>query len=419
IRPRRRVPRRAASREAANHLDTPVESPAESAAAPASILLVDDKDANLLALEAVLAPLGQRLVKARSGAEALRHLLFGEFALILMDVQMPELDGLETARIIRTRERTRHVPIIFITALSREASWVMKGYSQGAVDYLLKPIDPEILRSKASVFVELWHRGQQLERQARELARRKLAEHEARRAAELREQLLAIVGHDIRSPLSAVLAASELLVRKFELEPEQRALVDRIVRNGERIESLVALLMDFTRAKLGQGLPVETAPGDLTASARRVTEDTAAAHPDRRFHFDAPGPLFAKFDADRLGQALLNLLENAVRYGAPEGAITVRLRGDDVWAVLDVHNHGAAIPPDAQRQIFEPFRRGELGHAHKSSLGLGLFIVREILRAHRGDVSVRSDRVEGTTFTLRLPRAPAPGAENEPMSAGD
>src|SRR2546421_12438971 len=130
-----------------------------------SVLLVDDRPENLLALEGVLKPLGARLVKARSGEEALLQLLRETFAVILLDVQMPRLDGLQTAELIKQREQTRHVPIIFITALSREAAYVFKGYAQGAVDYLLKPIDPEILRAKVRVFCDLWVRGEKIRQQ--------------------------------------------------------------------------------------------------------------------------------------------------------------------------------------------------------------------------------------------------------------
>ncbi|MFP2899508.1 ATP-binding protein [Corallococcus sp. 4LFB] len=149
------------------------ERPQEAAAPPrAAILMVDDHPANLLALEAILEPLGQDLVKATSGEEALKQLLQRDFAVILMDVQMPGLDGFQTAALIKQRERTRTIPIIFLTALSRDAAHVFKGYAHGAVDYLLKPFDPEILRSKVSVFVDLFLKEQQLQRQATLLRQR-------------------------------------------------------------------------------------------------------------------------------------------------------------------------------------------------------------------------------------------------------
>jgi CheY-like chemotaxis protein len=151
---------------------------------PAPLLLVDDHVSNLVALEAVLAPLGQEMLRATSGEEALKHVLARDVAVILMDVQMPGLDGLQTAALIKKRERSRHVPIIFLTALHREPANVFQGYAEGAVDYLLKPFEPEILRSKVAVFVELFRKEQTLKAQAarlRDLERTRIEKrHEAR-----------------------------------------------------------------------------------------------------------------------------------------------------------------------------------------------------------------------------------------------
>src|SRR5213082_1676334 len=146
----------------------------------ARILMVDDHPPNLIALEAILQPLGQELVKANSGREALRELLEGDFALILMDVQVPDLDGLETARMIKERPRNRHVPIIFLTAIAKDQSYIFRGYKEGAVDYMLKPFDPEILRAKVSVFVDLWRKNELLRRQQAMLRARELIEVEKR-----------------------------------------------------------------------------------------------------------------------------------------------------------------------------------------------------------------------------------------------
>src|ERR687888_1973702 len=142
----------------------------------ANILLVDDRPENLLALESILAPLGQNLIHANSGEDALRELLRHEVAVILLDVQMPDLDGFETAQLIKQRERTSHVPIIFVTAISKDEEQVFRGYSAGAVDYVFKPFNPEVLRSKVSVFIELYEKNLELRRQAELLAEQELAE---------------------------------------------------------------------------------------------------------------------------------------------------------------------------------------------------------------------------------------------------
>src|ERR1700716_1923404 len=167
----------------------------------ASVLLVDDRPENLLALEGVLKPIGARIVKARSGEEALLSLLRETFAVILLDVQMPRLDGLQTAELIKQREQTRHIPIIFITALSRETAYVFKGYAHGAVDYLLKPIDPEILRAKVRVFCDLYVRGEEIRKQALE--------------SDVKDVFFTSVVHELQTPLAAAKAQTQLALHQL------------------------------------------------------------------------------------------------------------------------------------------------------------------------------------------------------------
>ncbi len=387
----------------------------------ARLLLVDDVPANLLALEAILGPLGQELVLARSGDEALQALLLGDFACILMDVQMPGLDGLETAALIRARERTRHIPILFITALSREAAYVTRGYEQGAVDYLFKPVDPNILRSKVRVFVDLYLRGEQLKRQALELAERRRTEEELRRASELEQQLVAIVSHDIRTPLSAILATAHTQLDTRALSPEQRTSFERVSRGGERIRQIVDLLLDFTRARLG-GIPVSPRQGDLDELCRRLVDEFLAAHPTRTLVYTpAEDARLGEWDVERLAQMLANLLDNARKYSPVDSPVRLSTRARGEHAVLiEVHNAGAPIPEHLQPTLFEPFSRGEAGGENaRTSLGLGLFIAHDIVRAHGGSITVHSTAEEGTTFRVCLPRrrpgtrAPCAGEQPE------
>ncbi|WIG93489.1 hybrid sensor histidine kinase/response regulator [Myxococcus sp. SDU36] len=372
----------------------------------ARILLVDDTPANLLSLEAILEPLGQELVLARSGEEALRELLRGEFACILMDVQMPGLDGLETANLIRARERTSHLPILFITALSREAAFVTRGYAEGAVDYLLKPVDPDILRAKVRVFVMLHLRGEQVKRQAVELAERRRAEQAAQRASELEQQLMGIVGHDIRTPLSVVLTTAKSQLSGGALAPAQQKAFERVARSGERIQHIVELLMDFTRSRLGGGLPVMPRAGDLNALCREVVDELQVARPGRIIRCDfSRDSLHGVWDLERMGQVVANLLDNALKYSPEQSAVRLSTWEKLDAVFLEVHNEGAPIPRSLLPHLFEPFRRGEDSRGlDRSSLGLGLYIARAVVESHGGRLTVRSSEGEGTSFRLCLPR---------------
>lgn len=394
----------------------------------ARILIVDDSPANLTALQAVLEPLGQEVVQASSGEQALWHLLRsdGDFAVILMDVQMPGLSGLETARLIKTRERTRSIPLIFITALSREMAFITQGYQHGAVDYLLKPVVPDILRSKVSVFVELYQQRELLKRQAVELAERKRAEEEMRRAAELEQRILGIVGHDIRSPLGAILTTTQAQLRGGELSAAQRRAFERIGRGGERIRQVVDLLLDFTRACIGGGIPVVRRVSDLRALCAHLLDEVGVRAPGRQLVAElGEGPIEGEWDPDRLTQVFANLLDNALKYGPPDRPVRLRLSADAASVALEVHNEGPAIPEEARAHLFEPFRRGATDDAAApQSLGLGLYIVHEVVRAHGGRVEVESAEGTGTTFRICLPRwqgdggrRPDPCAVQEAASA--
>lgn len=373
------------------------------------VLVVDDRPENLLAISAVLEPLGKEVVTASSGAEALRRLLKEDFAVVLLDVEMPEMDGIETAELIRARPRHTHLPIIFITAERRDLRRVLRGYALGASDYLTKPLEPEILCAKVGFFVELHERGELILRQARELDERRRTEEEARRATVLEKQLVGIVGHDIRTPLSAILATAQVQLRRQELPAEQRRAFERIERSTQRIRQITDLLLDFTRAHVGRGIPLEKSPTCLVEIARRIVDETAAVHPQRTVTLRCDGErLVGLWDGARLAQVVANLLDNAVKYSPPEAPVQVSVRSSGTIAVLEVHNEGDPIPPQRLAELFDPYVRGESADAHaRASLGLGLFIVRQIVRGHGGEIDVASND-GGTTFRVTLRCEPRP-----------
>jgi signal transduction histidine kinase len=358
-----------------------------------SVLLVDDKPENLMALEGILKPIGARLVKARSGEEALLHLLRDTFAVILLDVQMPRLDGLQTAELIKQREQTRHVPIIFITALSREAAYVFKGYAHGAVDYLLKPIDPEIVRAKVRVFCDLWVRGEKMRRQAAQ--------------SDLKDVFLASVAHEMRTPLAAAKAQAQLALHQLvesECDKMSAGALRLISRQIDKVGDLVSDLLDVSRLEAGV-LQLNRGEVDVAAVTRDVIGRLKVLADGREIGVDAPEHATVNGDRDRIEQVVTNLLSNAIRYSPEGGRIEVGVQAHPEWVQISVRDHGLGVPKDQQQRIFDRFARVHAENGGSAGIGLGLSIAKAIVEQHGGRIWVESTgkNGEGSTFLVRLP----------------
>jgi PAS domain S-box-containing protein len=221
-------------------------------------------------------------------------------------------------------------------------------------------------------------------------------------SAEFREQLLGIVGHDLRNPLASVTMAAATMLKRGALTETDSRTTARIATSADRMARIIEQVLDFTRSRLGGGIPIAPAPVDLEHVSRQVLDELEVAHPDRELRLDVRGDPRGNWDGQRLGQVVSNLVGNAVAHGKPGGRIDVALRGSADHVELAVHNEGPPIPAEMLPVIFEPFRSGK--PRSPSSLGLGLFIVRQIVHAHGGSIDVRSVEGDGTTFTLRLPR---------------
>ena len=361
-------------------------------------LLVDDLEENLLALSALLAGPGVEVLTARSGSQALELLLKHEVALALLDVQMPEMDGFELAELMRGAERTRSVPIIFVTAGTHDRSRVFQGYDLGAVDFVFKPIEPHVLRSKAGVFFELWRQKKRL---ARELAERT----ETLRHSEL---FVAILGHDLRGPLSAITMSAMVAERKATDETTRRSAT-RILASARHMGRMIGDLLDLTRTRLGGGMPLGLDTVDVAVAVAQAVDEARAAAPEREIGFEARGEATATADPDRIRQLTANLLGNAVAHGDPAVPVRVTVEAEDPAASIRIAvANGGAIPADVLPSLFDPFRARADRTGRGSGLGLGLYIVRQIARAHGGDVAVRSDATSGTVFTASIGRRPGP-----------
>jgi signal transduction histidine kinase len=222
-----------------------------------------------------------------------------------------------------------------------------------------------------------------------------------------REMFLAILGHDLRTPLGAVITASSFLVSDGELEEGNLTLAKRILSSGERMQTLVSDLLDFTRSRLGRGIPVTRTDVDIAQIGRATIEEIAAQHPTRELRFEAAGDLTGQWDGKRVSQAVSNLVGNAVQHGTDDTPIEVTARGDADEVVVSVHNEGPVIAADDHDRIFDPFKRIDSSGdgQDQSSMGLGLYIAQQIALAHGGWIELESSEERGTTFELHLPRA--------------
>ncbi len=222
-----------------------------------------------------------------------------------------------------------------------------------------------------------------------------------------REMFIAILGHDLRTPIAAVMMASQFMLETGDLEEPHAALVTRIRRAGVRMNQMVGDLLDFTRSQLGAGMPIVRTETDMGTDVSNAVDEITAANPDSEIRLETSGDLRGEWDAGRTCQMLTNLLANAVHYGSPKMPITVSVRGEPNAVVLQIHNSGPPIPPENLPRLFSPFKRlhaGEPARTPSTNLGLGLYIVERIVTAHEGTIDVSSEPVTGTTFTVRLPR---------------
>jgi signal transduction histidine kinase len=427
---------------------------AVNGSAPANILMVDDQPARLLTYRAILEPLGHNLVAVNSGLEALDALMKQDFAVVLLDVKMPGMDGFETAELIHDHPRFETIPIIFVTGVHVTEFDRLKGYKAGAIDYVYIPVIPEILRSKVAVLVELYAKRRELQAVNRELAEsnqqladannalqtektrqleelnghlqlandqlsrtnqsleneireRTRAENLLKEAVVKRDEFLAMLSHELRNPLSPLRNASHMLMLGETQDPKiiwSRGVIERQLKHMIR---LVDDLLDVSRIARGKIVLVSERVnvGDIVAAA---VETVQPLLDQKKQHLELttsdPVPT-VRGDPVRLSQVVGNLLHNAAKYTGEGGRIVLATRVHEGRAEICVRDSGIGISPEAMPRIFELFTQIPSERVNSSGgLGIGLALVRALVELHGGEIDVASEGIDrGSEFTVRLP----------------
>jgi signal transduction histidine kinase len=421
-----------------------------------NILLVDDQPARLLSYESILHDLGQNLVTACSGTEALERVMAQEFAVILLDVSMPILDGFETAAMIHDHPRYERTPIIFITGVHITELDRLHGYKLGAVDYVSIPVVPEILRGKVAVLVELYckrrelqllnislaeanaklseaHLNLQVERNREleqlngtlrsanadlaeanvalqnEIRERQRIERTLKEADRHKDEFLAMLAHELRNPLAPIHNAVQLMHRRQLGDPQLEWVRDVIERQSAHLSRLVDDLLDVSRITRGK-IRIAREPVQLSAVVARAVETVQPMlnRQEHEFTLSLPSePLYVLGDLTRLTQVVGNVLSNAIKYTDPRGHVALEACRDGAHVEIRIRDDGIGIAPALMPRIFDLFTQaGDMDERSRGGLGIGLALVKELVQLHEGTVIAQSEGVNrGSEFTIRLPLA--------------
>jgi signal transduction histidine kinase len=368
------------------------------------ILLVDDTPENLISLKNVLEKHGFEVDTAGSGEEALKKVLKNSYVLIILDVQMPEMDGFEVAEVISGYSKAKETAIIFLSAANTEFRFIAKGYSSGGLDYITKPVDINILLLKIKTFYRIYEQNRKLN----EVQKALLEEIEFRKAAESKkDEFISIASHELKTPLTSVKGYIQLLERglaKGDIELVKSHLSKAQIQL-EKLNGLIADLLDISKIESGK-LKFNKQYFDLDQLLDGIIEVLHQSNPDFKIIKEGKvnTPIFA--DEMRIEQVIVNFLTNAIKYspGTSEAKLNVRMQNKELY--LGVRDYGIGMRPEQVKRVFEKFYRVEETSQRFQGLGIGLYISSEIIRRHGGQINVKSNYGEGSEFYFTIPIEP-------------
>jgi signal transduction histidine kinase len=377
------------------------------------ILIVDDRIENLISLEAILSSFNVTFIRAQSGMEALRETLKEDFALAILDVQMPEMDGYETLSIMRKREKTKYLPVIFVSAIHQSDLHIIKGIETGAVDFIPKPIIPEILVGKVAVFLDLYQQKRKLNELLHRLETNnkelEVQKNRAEEATRLKAMFLANMSHEIRTPLNGIIGTSRML-EDMDMNKAQKELIHIITISGENLLNIINDILDFSKIEAGQIKleKIKFHPSEVICTIAKLYKfksDSKGIKMNIDINEKVPGVLIG--DPYRLNQIVANLVNNALKF-TEKGSIDIVVdllnqKDNRVELIYKVIDTGIGISDEGKRKLFKEFSQVDSSTTRKyGGTGLGLSICQNLVALMEGEIGVESEVGKGSEFWFKL-----------------
>ena len=378
------------------------------------ILIVDDSPENIFSLKTLLELHDFPTDSASGGEEALRKVLKNSYALIILDVQMPGMDGFEVAETLSGNNLSKDIPIIFLSAINVEKKYITKGYSSGGIDYVTKPIDPDLLLLRVKTFYRLYEQNRVLNEMQdslkKEIEFRKAAQQEALAASKRKDEFMSIASHELKTPLASMKAYVQLLGRSLDKDDKVRPYVDRTLVQINKLNALIADLLDSSRIENGS-LKFNESLFNFGKLLKDSVEMMRQTYPDYQIRVSGDSNVLVLGDELRLEQVILNYMTNAVKYSPDIKEIEISTHMENNNLIVAVRDHGIGIPKENQADVFRKFYRAEGSAQRFQGLGIGLYICFEIIQRHHGKCWLESEPGKGSVFYFSLPVA-NPIAEN-------